>query len=254
MCFKRLLLLLPFFALITAVFSGCSKDDDPKPTCSIYGKIECLQNNGVTVTLENSADSNDKYFAVSDAHGAFEIHHVPEGKYSVSATKEGLRWVLMKFDGVANHSDRLIHVKGSGNKELSIVMTNTAYVNPGFALELTDFNGNPVGSTMSIPRGTTSLSFRLYNGSDNVQAWSIEGTENCFIEYNNPAEYLYGTKKIFTSFNQKSGIVNPGEIAYIIGYIDPEIYTYANYVTQKYTTIDIVNGNTRKTINLNFDF
>ncbi len=232
------------------IFSACDKED-PRIECSIYGAISSTSNNGVTVTLESTSDSSDKLFAVSDEKGKFEFHHVPEGRYSVSATKEDCQWVLMSYEGVPNHRDRFIDVEGSQDKTLTISLSDIIHGGLSFKLELTDYFGSPIGTSISIDSTMTSVSFRLYNGTNDIHSWDLRGTDDCFVEISDPVEYQMSTEKIFTSVSPLSGKISPGEKVYIIAAINPEIFKNPDHTIIRYSQIDFYDGFASRSITLN---
>lgn len=236
------------------LLTGCSKEDKALIYCSIYGKIDSPDNNSVTVVLENTKDSNDKYFAVSNASGGFEFHDVLEGTYSVSAKKEGLGWILMVYEGEPNHRTRIIEVKGSQSKQLEIAMGRTNSTGQKNQLDLTDYNGNPITSSIKVPKGTTTINLRLFNDTDNSHYWAINGLDHCVITIKNPDKYYFGKEDIFNSFSPVSGTLNPGEIAYIIGVINPEIYNHSGYIDYAYSTFELYDSGTRRDISLNIEY
>lgn len=228
MMFKRVALygvLLCFVLLL----SCCIKE---KPVamsqCSVHGSINVSRPNGVKVTLENVADHSLKYISVSDANGNFEIHDIEAGTYSVNAEKEDFRWVWMVDDGVVNHRDRLIVLSEGQAKELSILMNSG--INLDFNMELTDVYGNLIGDEIYVPRYSTTVSFRIYNGTDQAQEWQVYNTDRCIV-FDDTEMYSEYT---FSSFHPTSGVLVPGDNVLLVGTINQEIFEIRHSVQWPY--------------------
>lgn len=224
---------------------GCSKEETKETVCSINGTIDHRNPSGVVVTLQNVSDPSVKHIAVSDTKGVFEFHDIMEGTYSIDATKDGYKWIWMVDDGVVNHRNRFIELKGGQSKELAIYMSGGSSITD-FQLDLTDISGNPIGNSVSISKTITTISFRLFNGTGNNQAWSVGHTDQCFVTDGRDMEY------VFSSFSPTSGTLKPGDNVVVIGTINNKIFNIKPW--QSYTEITFYSGADNKSISIDIDF
>ena len=224
---------------------SCSKEEPRLSGCSINGTIDHKNPNGVVITLQNVSDPSVKHVAVSDTKGYFGFQDIMAGTYSIDATKDGYKWIWMVDDGAVNHRNKLIELKGGQSKEVTIYMSGGASITD-FQLELTDINGNPIGNSVSISKTTTTISFRLFNGTGSNQAWSVGHTDQCFLTDGHDMEY------VFSSFGPTSGTLKPGDNVVVIGAINSKIFNIKPW--QSYTEIIFYSGADHKSIAIDIDF
>ena len=224
---------------------GCSKEAPKVTGCSINGTIDHKNPNGVVITLQNVSDPSVKHIAVSDMKGGFEFQDIMEGTYAIDAAKDGYKCIWMVDDGVVNHRNRLVELKGGKSKELAIYMSGGSSITD-FQLDLTDISGNPIGNSVSISKTITTISFRLFNGTGNNQAWSVGYTDQCFVADGCDLEY------VFSSFSPTSGILKSGDNVVVIGTINNKIFNIKPW--QSYTEIIFYSGADHKSISIDIDF
>lgn len=227
MYYNKILLLVAMGGMLA--FLGCTEKEPVVEKSVVYGTIKHDYPYGIKVVLEGVTDSSLKYVAISDDNGFFEIRDIVPGIYSIDAIKEGYGWIWMVDDGVVNHTDRLIELKGGQTKDLTI------YLGGGGSkeLELTDINGNPINDRVYIPKYTSTVSFRLFNGTDRSRSFSVSHADYCSI-YCTYEPYTYGGMDIFTSIGPLSGTVNPGESTVIVGIIDQDFYDFCTESSPDY--------------------
>ena len=219
MMYKRKQLLLGFLFCVLMVFVGCAKEEKVQYNhCGINGTIDVGTSpwshpNGFGVTLENVSDPSIKHVAVSDVNGSFGFQDIEAGTYTINAEKEGYRWVWMVDDGQVNYRDHLVELDGDRIKDISIYFDNSAHQD---ALEITDVNGSPMTKIM-IPRNTTTVSFRLFNGTQTSHMWELE-YDRCYVATTFELEY------VFTSFNVTSGTLASGDNVVLVGQVNPRIF------------------------------
>ena len=219
MMYKRKKLLLSFLVCVILISAGCSKEEEIQYNhCGINGTIDVGTSpwshpNGFSVTLENVSDPSIKHVAVSDASGRFGFQDIEAGTYTINAEKEGYRWVWMVDDGEVNYRDHLVELDGDQIKNISIYFDNSAHQD---ALEITDVNGSPMTKIM-IPRNATTVSFRLFNGTQTCHMWELE-YDRCYVATTFELEY------VFTSFNVTSGTLASGDNIVLVGQVNPRIF------------------------------
>jgi hypothetical protein len=199
-------------------FNGCNKEQPVVvDKCGIDGIVDVGTTafsypNGIKVSLVSVSDPSVKHVAVTDANGAFQFRDIESGSYSVNAEKEGYRWVWMVDDGVVNYRDRIIELSGNQTKDLKILMNGEVD-----ALDIIDLNGNPI-TKIGIPRNATTISIRLYNGTQSSHQWEFD-YERCYVATTFELEY------VFSSFNVREGILAPGDNIVLVGTINPNIFS-----------------------------
>lgn len=228
MMYKKLQILgIIIYALLLLL--SCDKEVIVERNATLHGSIENIHhethNYGFKITLENISDPSLKYVAISDRNGAFVFNDIIAGAYSIDAVKDGygIKWVWMIDDGEVNHRDRLVELKAGQIKELTITMSE--YYNSSnsqFKLDLTDVSGAPIENSVFIPKYSTTVAFRLYNGTDKEQIWSVDFTDSCFVS--GFLNYQYYFERIFSSFSQTSGRLKPGDTVVLVGTINQEIF------------------------------
>lgn len=202
-------------------FLSCN-NTDITVTCTIKGKIisNGIQPNGIKITFENVSDPSLKYIVVSDASGIFEILEMEPGTYYVDAIKEGLEFGWVKDEESTILRDRLIDLRNDLSKNLTIYVKGNPY-NSNFDLELTDLNGTPIGNSIHIPKFSTTVSFRLYNGTNESRYWTVSDPDKCFVSDDIGYKYEY----IFNSFSQTEGTLKPGDAIVLVGIINQKIFS-----------------------------
>lgn len=206
-----------YVILFCVLFYGCDKEQPVVDKCGIDGIIDVGTSNwshpnGIKVSLENVSDYSMKHTAVTDVNGNFTFRDIEAGTYTVNAEKEGYRWVWMVDDGVVNHRDRIIELSDNKIKDLKILMNGEID-----ALDITDMNGSPI-SRIGIPRNATTISIRLFNGSQSSHRWELD-YDRCFVS--TPFELEY----VFSSFNVREGVLAPGDNIVLVGTINPNIFS-----------------------------
>ena len=196
---------------------GCEKEQSVSNKCGIDGVVDVGTSswshpNGIKVSLVSVSDDAVKHTAVTDANGTFAFRDIEAGKYTVNAEKEGYRWVWMIDDGVVNHSDRIIELRNNQIKNLKILMNGETD-----ALDITDIHGNPL-TKIIIPRNATTISIRLYNGTQSSHRWELE-YDRCFVSTTFELEY------VFSSFNVTEGTLVPGDNIVLVGVVNPAIFS-----------------------------
>lgn len=219
MMFNNRKSLLGFLLCVILFFAGCSKEEEVLyKHCGITGTIDVESSpwnhpNGFRVTLENVSDPSIKHVAVSDVYGGFRFKDIEAGTYTIDAEKEGYRWVWMVDDGEVNYRDHLVELDGDQIKNISIYFDNSAHQD---ALEITDVNGSPMTKIM-IPRNATTVSFRLFNGTQASHTWELE-YDRCYVATTFEFEY------VFTSFNITGGTLASGDNVVLVGQVNPRIF------------------------------
>lgn len=222
-------LFLYAFLCCSIFLLGCEESMPIVEKCVIRGVINHDYPYGIKVVLEGVTDPSLKYVAISDDNGSFEIRDIVPGTYSIDAVKEGYSWIWMVDDGAVNHTDRLIELKGGQTKDLTIYLGGGGFKE----LELTDINGNPINDRVYIPKYTSTVSFRLFNGTDRSRSFSVSHADYCSI-YCTYEPYTYGGMDIFASIGPLSGTVNPGESTVIEGIIDQDFYDFCTESSPDY--------------------
>lgn len=228
---------------------GCTKDDDVTVKYIVQGSVigSGAETNGVKVSFENIDDPSLKYVAVTNNFGYFEFQDIVAGTYNVDASKEGLTWGWYKDGNFTNQRDRLINI--NENKDLIIYLkgSSTSYL---FDLEISDRDGKPIGSSISIPKYSTTVAFRLYNGTTSSHSWSVSSS-NCFVSDDIGSNLEY----VFSSFSQTSGTLNPGDAIVLVGTINQKIFSvYQRSPRYKYTTLNFHSDFNSKDVYLDIEF
>ena len=219
MMFKYKKLLLGILFCVFVLLVGCSREEEVQyKHCGINGTIDVGSSpwshpNGFNVTLESTSDPSIKHVAVSDANGSFGFQDIEAGTYIINAEKEGYRWVWMVDDGEVNYRDHLVELDGDRIKDISIYFDNSAHQD---GLEIIDVNGSPMTRIM-IPRNATTISFRLFNGTQTSHTWELE-YDRCYVATTFELEY------VFTSFNITSGTLASGDNVVLVGQVNPRIF------------------------------
>ncbi len=232
---------------------GCDKEkEEVVENCVVTGNIISIgiQANGIKVTLENVSDSSLKYVAISDANGTFEFRDIVAGTYYVDAVKDGLEWGWMKDESAINQGDRLLELKDDQIKELTIYMTGNSY-RPNFHLTITGIDGGPISNRIFIPKHSTTVAFRLYNGTNSAHSWAVYNTNTCFVS----DDIGYNSEQIFSSFSQTSGTLKPGDAIVLVGTINQGIFSvFQRSPRYKYSTLNFHSDFTGKDVYLDIEF
>ena len=174
--------------------------------------------NGFMITLTNSIDESVIHKAVSDMNGSFQFRNLEPGVYSIDAYKEGYEWGWLIDDGkLVGSRIKEITLSKDQVKNVTIYMSSDYYTDKS-ALDITDLNNNPL-SQILIPQNATTISFKLYNGTQSKYSWELT------------SEYCFGTIDfevipVFTSFSISQGYLSPGDNVVIVGFVNPEIFSY----------------------------
>lgn len=215
-----------FTILALVILLGCSKNDEEiAKHCGINGTIDVgttywSHPNGFKITIKDVADSSVKHVAVSDANGNFEFRDIEAGTYSINAEKEDYRWVWMFDDGVVNYRNKLIELNNDHIKDIKILMNYDSPYYSDSSLDITDVFGNPIGDYIEVPKYTTTIAIRLYNGTDQSQYWSVQNIDRCIVFDEQGMDYEY----TFSSFSATSGTLAPGDNVVLVGIINQRIY------------------------------
>jgi len=253
---KNILAMILFSFMVA---SGCTKDDENslQTKCSINGVIDAygggsnIHLGGFKIRLESTSNSSTQHIAISDETGAFLFQDIEVGTYTISVIKEGYEWVYMSVDGNPNQQNRTIEIYDGETKNIRILMRGHLPTTSDFPLELTDIYGNPIGNSIHVPKYATNVAFRLYNGTGYSHSWSVSNTENLFVSDDNG----YYSERIFDSFSQTSGTLNPGESTIIVGTINQNIFNLVSN-TPHFSILDLwfYCGYTQKEVTLDIDF
>lgn len=221
----------------TFMLYGCEKSQVHESQCGIDGVITVggasyEVPNGVKVTLTNQTDNSIHHIAVSDYNGKFVFRDIDAGSYIVDAEKDGYRWGLMIDDGVMNPYDRVIELTDNNIKKLQIKLWGEDYgTSDAFDLDITDLNGKPL-TKIVIPAGATTVSFRLFNGTQRAHGWEIW--------YNLVS---VGAERVFTSFNMSDGVLESGDNVVLVGYVNPKIFdTDIYHISGTVSFVDLGSG------------
>ena len=227
---------------------SCVKDEDVVEKYLIQGSVTGSGNtNGVKISFENIDDSSLKYVAITNNYGYFELQDIVGGTYNVDASKDGFRWGWYKDGNYTNQNDRLINIYEDKDLIIYLMDSSTSYQ---FDLDLTDMNGSPIGTSISIPKYTTTVAFRLYNGTTSTHSWSVS-SNNCFVS----DDIGYNLEYIFSSFSQTSGTLKPGDAIVVVGTINQNIfYVFQSAPLYKYTTLNFHSNFNRKEVYLDIEF
>ena len=256
--FNRLFLMIfknEIFPICFILFGvhGCTEEPVVIEKGNIRGKVEAYdkQNNGFKITLEDASDPSIQHTAITDAKGQFNFQDIDAGTYTINAEKKGYSWVLMVDDGKPNHTNRKIELMGGKTKEITISMrTEQSYGSSDYELDITDINGNPIRGRVKIPKYSTTVAFRLYNGTDKAHYWSVLYTNDCFVSDDIGAYLEY----VFESFSPTSGTLESGQDVVLIGKINQDIWSiYKNSPHSVYNTLSFWIGKTKE-VTLDIEF
>lgn len=212
---------LKSFAVIATCFVGivsCNRQSPEMYNCGVDGIVTIGGSsyehpNGIMVSITNESDRTVKHTAVTDKNGKFSFRDLESGSYIIDAVKEGYRWGLMIDDGIMNPYDRLIELTNNKIKNLQIQLWGADYgTTDVFDLDLTDLDGRPL-TKIVIPNGATTISFRLFNGTQTSHGWELW--------YNLVS---IGAERVFLSFNVSDGVLDSGDNVVLIGFINPNIF------------------------------
>ena len=241
--------ILPLCFILWGLY-GCTEEPTVIETGDISGKVEAYdnKNNGFKIILEDASDPSVMHTAITDAKGYFIFQDIDAGIYTIDAEKQGYSWVLMVDDGKPNHSNRSIELKGGKTKEITISMkTEYTYSWSDYGVDIMDINGNSIKGSIKIPKYSTTVAFKLYNGTNTSYNWSVLHTNDCFVSDDIGAY----SELVFKSFTPTSGTLKPGDNVVMVGTINPDIWTvYQNSPRYKYNTLSFWVG---KTVDVTLD-
>lgn len=214
-------ILLP---LVSFCLLGCEdkSDIDNSANCGIEGVVKTSSNmwptNGVKITIESISDQSVEYVAITDKDGKFSFTNIDSDTYRISAEKDGydMDYILLGNGIIGRNSPKEIKVAKGELREITICMSTSQITTYG-QFELTDLNGNPL-SKITIPRGATTISMRLFNGTQSKGYWELD------------YDYCFGTIDfypvyVFTSFNVSEGYLETGDNVVIVGYVNQDIFS-----------------------------
>lgn len=203
--------------------------------------------NGVKVSFENINDPSLKYVAITNNYGYFEFQDIVGGTYNMDASKDGLKWGWYKDGNYTNQNNMVINISEDKDLVIYLMGSSTSYQ---FDLDLTDMSGNPIGNSISIPKYTTTVAFRLYNGTTSSHSWSVF-PNNCFVS----DDIGYNLEYIFNSFSQISGNLKPGDAIVVVGTINQGIFSvFQSSPCYKYSILNFHSDFNSKDVYLDIEF
>lgn len=208
--------------VVSILLLGCGKDEPSLKSCDIQGSINgFVAKTGVKVSLQNVANPSLVYIAYSNVDGEFEFQNVKEGDYYITASKDSysINWITFEGNYIR---DNAITVKGDAVKNIVIYMSKNQGGSSNSQLQLTTLSGQSVSNVIKIPRFTSSIGFRIYNGTDTPRNWEISNPSFCYV-YSSDSFFL---ESIFSSIAPLGGQLRPGESVELIGYFNQAIYNY----------------------------
>ncbi len=250
---KRLFL---YLIVLCVVFISCeNKHPMENDNCVISGLVTTNNQNsipnGIKITLQNISDKSVKYIAVTGDDGTFMFRNVEAGNYYLTAEKEGFKWIWMVDDGIINHNDQNVILRANDVKNIEIYMSTSWDYSLEFKLSLTDMGGNPIDNSVHVQKFATTLSFKLYNGTDKNQSWSIDNINNCFVS----DDIGVHRENVFCNFTPQSGTLKSGDNVVLVGVINQNIWNvYKNYPYYVYGELFFLNSLKQKNITLDIDF
>lgn len=244
-CYISGLLLICLFGIY-----GCKEKEQPNSSCGINGIVDASNPNGIKITLTSLSDNSLKHVAVTNSIGEFLFRDIEAGKYTLEAAKDDYRWIWMVVDGSVNHSDHIIDIQEGQIKEVKILMTNTSLPTMDYELSLTDMYNNPIENSVHVPKYSTIISFKLYNGTDVSHSWSVWHTNDCFVS----DDRGFYSVKLFDDFSPISGTLEPGDNITLVGKINQDIWNiYDNSPGYVYSTLYFWLGKDKE-VTLSIDF
>ncbi len=218
-------------ALITNVIMSCTKkdSDDILEYGNISGYVICPSGvQGIKVSLIDPIGYQPKQVAVTDADGLFDFSYIVAGDYCIQAEREGFNVDRVLVDGTRIYENQTFYI--SANQTTNIIFylsPSSEYLND--ELTVTDFYDNPIGNRIIIPKYTSAITIKLYNGTYQDVHWNLR--HNCWISgyrdtvVGNYTGYTYHTFELFEDVTPSEGTLSPGNIVLITGRINPDIYT-----------------------------
>ena len=224
----------------------------------VSGKVVCYDGgNAFKVTLADISGFQTSQVAVTESDGSFCFTEVLTGQYTIDVQKEGFVWGWMYVNGIRTSNP--IYVDNNQTTNIEVWMQRSPYVND--ELTITDISGNPIGDKIVIPRYTSTIAIKLYNGTSQNIYWDLR--QNCFVSGQRDTTvgsytgYTYHTFDIFSDISPTSGNLSPGDITIITGIINNDIYTldrYGTCLTEMYLYGRSNTHTSNRTIELYFPF
>lgn len=250
-------------AAVMCIFVACTEKAEQSDAELPGGINGCVRSNaggqGFRVSIVDPTGAQSPQVAVTGSDGTFCFSEVKAGKYTVDVQREGFEWGWMYIDGVRVSNGRSFVVKNNQTTEIDVYMQVSSYMNE--ELTITDINGNPIGNQIVIPKYTSTIAIKLYNGTAQDASWNLH--KLCYISGERDTiigtipTYTRHTFDIFTSISPTSGTLSPGDVTIITGIINPDIYTLDRY-TQSLRELDLYSTvgyhSACKTIELYFPF
>lgn len=234
---------LPLVVFTVGIVIGCSKNNTETSFGNVSGSIRCVTGRqGFKVTLNDPTGLETPQVVVTTINGAFYFENIKAGRYTIDVKRNGFKVGTMTVNGeiVYPNPNYVINVYKDQITNVLVQMEPTSeYIDD--EITVTDMADNPIGNVITIPKYTTSIALKLYNGTSQNVDWSLR--YNCFISgYKDTVVgdyegYTYHTFDIFDDVSPSSGSLAPGDITVITGIINPEIYTLNRLSSSSYTKI-----------------
>lgn len=244
-CFFRL-----FYLVVIMCFMVACSDKEDSSESSMYGvvngMVSCTQGgHGFKVILSDPNDIQPMQVAVTESNGAFCFSEVVAGKYIIDVQRDGFALGVMTVNGEIVSYNHMVNVYKDQITNVLVQMVPTSgYIDD--EITVTDMADNPIGSVITIPKYTTSIAIKLYNGTSQNVSWSLR--HRCFISgykdtvVGNYEGHTYHTFDVFDDVSPSSGSLAPGNVTVITGIINPQIYTldrFSDYAWDSYTKMTL---------------
>ena len=242
------------YVAITCCFWACTEKEN-QPDIDTYGSVSCdvygfgsSGSQGFKVTLSDPNGVQSPQVAITESNGIVYFSEVTAGKYTIDVQREGFVSQSKSIDVVNNQTTYV-----------SFQMSPSSYNND--ELTITDIAGNPIGDQIVIPKYTSTIAIKLYNGTTKDISWGLQ--QICSISGKRDTTvggytgFTYHTFYVFSDITPTNGTLSPGDITVITGIINPDIYTLDHY--ERALTTMRINSSTNihsysKTIELYFPF
>jgi len=239
---------LPLLFFSIGITMGCSKAEDSTESAlgSVSGSVKCVTGSqGFKVTLTDAKGVESPQIAVTTINGSFNFDRVKAGKYIIDVQRDGFALGVMTVNGEIVSYNHMVNVYEDQITNVLVQMVPTSgYIDD--EITVTDMADNPIGSVITIPKYTTSIAIKLYNGTSQNVSWSLR--HRCFISgykdtvVGNYEGHTYHTFDVFDDVSPSSGSLAPGNVTVITGIINPQIYTldrFSDYAWDSYTKMTL---------------
>ena len=226
---KHLWILFAFLSLGT-IMSCSEKENNIEPSYGeISGRVQCISGKqGFKVTLVDIDGVETPQIAVTSANGDFYFETLKAGKYKIDVQRNGFEWGGMSVDGEMVYNSHVFNVYQNQTTYIEVLMNPTSEYTDD-EITVTDINGNPIGDAITVPKYTTTIAIKLYNGTSQNVNWDlthirfVSGYRDTTVgNYNG---FTYHTFDFFNEVSPSTGTLTPGDITIITGIINPDIYT-----------------------------